>query len=173
MQGRGLRVCVAGGVDGFWCVINQQHLPWHCLDSRLRAALLCCALLHLSTIHLFLPLSPSLWLPVYLSGSILFLSLSVFISPALRYSPSSLYLHGSFFFSPFCTLSFSLLISVAFVFNPFSSTLSLSVSPFQLPWSSIPPRVFFPVCCSLHPGCLVSGGWLLEPQSLIEMGSLW
>lgn len=156
------RVCVCGGgVDGFWCVINQQHLPWHCLDSRLRAALLCCALFPLSAIHLSSPPPTHPPLFVYLSGSVLSLFFSpVFISPAFHCFLFSLYLPVWLFLS---VLSFPLLISVAFLFNP----LSLSHH------FSCPPLYFFPVWCSLHPDCLVSGGWLLEQQSLIEMGSLW
>lgn len=54
-DGGWLFVWQGGGLDGFWCVINQQHLPWHCLDRRLRAAPLCCALLPLSAPHLSPP----------------------------------------------------------------------------------------------------------------------
>lgn len=154
MQWWGLCVCLCGrGVDGFWCVINQQHLPWHCLDSRLRAALLCCAVPSISCT----PFAPSLCLSVCLAF-LFFPLFCFFISPAFLCSPSSLYLSVALSFSH------SLLSQ-----QPFCLILSLSLSlHFNCPSSFLSP-----VCCSLHPDCLVSGGWLLEPQSLIEMGSLW
>lgn len=112
-----------GGLDGFWCVINQQHLPWHCLDSRLRAALLCCALLPLSAAHLSPPprrlsICPS---PYFLSRFSSSLPSALF--------PSSLSLSPQLFLLLFLYSFFSsLLISAAFLFNPFSSTLSLTLS---------------------------------------------
>ena len=138
-------VCVAGGVDGFWCVINQQHLPWHCLDSRLRAALLCCALLHLSTIHLF---SPSLPLTACLSVCLYTFSFSLRLyrssSPLLSFLPLSPWLFLLLLLSFLCSLSFSLLIAVAFVFNPFSSTLSLSLClSISIALILYPPQGFF------------------------------
>lgn len=129
MQRWGLCECVCEcgrGVAGFWCVINQQHLPWHCLDSRLRAALLCCALFPLSAVHLSLP--PSVCLSVW------FCTFSFF----------SFYLYlPSFPLLSLLCLSVWLLRSVLCLY------LSLSQKPVSLILSlcltiSVTPHFFFP-----------------------------